>query len=131
MLRPDAANQGSGPSQAIQQSSEDFLNLVLGALAEGNHLAARRTALDGASLFPDNPVLRKVARILSPPQVLRADLPPRQDAEANGLWLQANASEYRGSWVALKKGELVSSAATVCELKERLDEDDLFLTRVV
>jgi hypothetical protein len=52
--------------------------------------------------------------------VLRDDLPPRPDLADDHAWLKANAARYRGQWVALADGKLVSAAPTGSELRRRI-----------
>jgi hypothetical protein len=93
-------------------SASDFVRAIRLALGVGAHVAARRLAIDGANIHLNNRELQKYARVLAPPKPLpkrdRSDLQPK----ANVAWLKANKKHYRGQWVALKNGVLVSSAPT-------------------
>ena len=105
-----------------QRSAADLTRVVRLALTVGAHLFARHVAARGAHRYPDHPELQKMARILAPPQVVRRDLPPDRSWAANRAWLSAHAEEYRGQWVALKKGELLAAASTAREVRDAVDK---------
>ena len=114
-----------------QRPAADFARAVRLALAAGAHLLARNLAAQGARLHPDHLELQKMARILAPPRVVRADLPPDPSVQANHAWLRAHADEYRGRWVALRNGQLIAMGYTARELKAQLESTDgILLTRV-
>ena len=134
----DALNDESAFVQATseidwsQRPAADFARAVRLALAAGAHLTARELADHGHRLRPNHDDLAKMARILAPPRVVRANLPPDSSVRANLEWMRAHAAGYRGRWVALKDGALLASAPTARELRDRLPTTDgLFLTRVV
>ncbi|MBM4429742.1 MAG: hypothetical protein FJ026_05240 [Chloroflexi bacterium] len=115
-----------------QRSAADFARAVHLALAAGAHLLARNLAARGARLYPDHQELQKMAHILAPPRVVKADLPPVPSVQANLEWMRARAAEYCGRWVALKEGVLLASAPTARELRDQLPTTaGLFLTRVI
>ena len=110
----------------------DFARAARLALEAGAHLLVRRLADQGHRLYPHHEELAKMAYILAPPRVVRANLPPDPSVRANLEWMRAHAAEYRGRWVALKAGVLLTSAPTARELKDQLSSTDgLFLTRVI
>jgi hypothetical protein len=51
----------------LQRPAADFARAVHLALAVRAHLLARKLAAQGASLHPDHPELKRMARILAPP----------------------------------------------------------------
>lgn len=113
------------------QTAPDFVERVYNALAEGAHLQARELALEGHRLYPDNAQLRKMAELLAPPTVSNARTPADPTVTANQQWLRANANRYRGQWIALHNGELLSVAPTLRELKRQSDlPAGSFVTRV-
>ncbi len=115
-----------------QRSAADFARTVRLALAAGAHLMARKLANQGHWLYADHEELAKMARILAPPRVVSANLPPDPSVRANLEWIRAHAAEYRGLWVALKEGVLLASASTARELRDQLPTTaGLFLTRVI
>ena len=68
--------------------------------------------------------MQRYARVLAPARVIRSDLPPDPDAQADMTWLKINADVYRGQWVALQSGELLASARTHPELMEQIDHPE-------
>lgn len=115
----------------LQRPAADIARAVRLALATGAHLFARKLAATGAGLHPDHPELQKMSRILAPPRVVNANLPPSPSLQANQAWLRTHANEYKGQWVALHDGSPVAIAPTARELKERLDSTEgLMVTRV-
>ncbi len=124
--------QAAGEIDWSQQLAADFAQAVHLALAAGAHLLARDLAGRGHRLHPQHRELGKMARILAPPRVARAGLPPDPSRQANVEWMRDHAGAYRRQWVALKDGALVASAPTARELEEQLSTTrGLFLTRVI
>ncbi len=123
--------QAAGKIDWSQRPATDFARAVHLALAAGAHLLARNLAAQGAEMHPDHPELQKMARILAPPRVIRADLPPVPSVRANHEWLSAHADEYQGQWVALRNGQLIAVGATTRELIAQLESTEgILLTRV-
>lgn len=124
--------QAAGEIDWSQRSAADFARAVRLALAAGAHLMARRLADKGHHLHADHEELAKMAHILAPPRVVRADLPPDPSVRANLEWMRAHAAEYHGRWVALKEGMLLASAPTARELRDQLPTTaGLFLARAL
>lgn len=98
------------------RSASDYVKAIRLAISAGVHLKARHLATEGAKRYPANTELKKMARILAPPQILSSSLPPRPDAGADMQWLRTHGDEFRGQWVALKGGDLLSSASTFDEI---------------
>ncbi len=97
-------------------SPQDYARLIRLALSAGAHLKARKLAQEAAGRFPEDEELEKTARILAPPQVASAKLPPSPAVRDNHNWLKTFGGEYRGLWVALKDGALLGSAQTLQQL---------------
>ncbi len=115
-----------------RRSAAEFARAVRLALAAGAHLLARTLAARGARLYTDHQELRKMARLLAPPRIVRADLPPDPSIQANRAWLQAHTNEYRGQWVALRSGQLLAVGSTAQELKAQLENiEGVLLARVL
>jgi len=93
-----------------RHTPEDIIRAVYLALAVGAHGTARSLTEIGARQFPGHETVQRFARVLAPPKILRADLPPDPGAAADIRWLKEHGSEYRGRYVALKDGELLDSA---------------------
>jgi hypothetical protein len=117
--------------EAALKDAAAYVAAIRAAFLEEAHLRARELATEGHRRFPDDPELARYARVLAPPQVLRADLPPDPSGTLDILWLRAHADEYHGEWIALKDGQLVAHAPTVRELKAQVPSfDGLFLAEV-
>ncbi|MCI0489601.1 MAG: hypothetical protein L0229_23670 [Blastocatellia bacterium] len=101
---------------------EDFVHAAESALAVGAYLAARRISEEGARRYPDHAEIGKYARVLAPPKVIDAALPPDPDMKANRTWMKEHTDEYRGKWVALKDGCLLEAANSLEELVELVDD---------
>lgn len=115
-----------------QRSAAEFTRAVRLALAAGAHLFARKVAMRGAEHYPDHEELQKMARVLAPPRVVAADLPPDESMRKNHTWLREHADEYRGQWVALRDGDLLAAAPTANGAWERLEsKENVLLTRVL
>jgi hypothetical protein len=114
-----------------QRPASDFIRAVKLALAAGAHLAARKLARQGAYQHPEDSELETMARVLAPPRVIRADLPPTPNVAANQAWLRAHAEEYQGQWVALRDGRLLAAAPTAVELGANVtNTEGVMVTRV-
>jgi len=114
-----------------QRPAIDFVRAVHLALAAGAHLFARNLAAEGARLHPDHLELRKMARILAPPRVVNADIPPTPSVRASQAWLHLYPDEYKGQWVVLREGTLLAAGATAREVWDQLDRPDgVMLTKV-
>jgi hypothetical protein len=114
-------------AEMIDWSSSDvgvFHEGVRLALMAGAHLLARSLASKGAALYPQDPELQKMARILGPPRVLSTDIAASSSPGAARAWLRDHADEYAGRWVALQEGTLLAAAATAREVWDSLDDTD-------
>jgi hypothetical protein len=98
------------------------MNAIREALAAEDYYGARALAEQAHREHPDDPELATAARVLAPPRVLRADLPPDPGIRANMDWMEREAANYPGQWVAVKDGVLVASAPSVSALKERVPD---------
>ncbi len=90
-------------------SASDFMDAIRGLLASEEATAARRTAAQGADLFPEHSGLAQANRVLNPSRMTSrpATAPDRSREFA---WLRRHGSEYRGRWVALLGDELLASS---------------------
>ena len=115
-----------------QCQAVEFVQAVRLALAAGAHQLARELAIRGRQLYPEHPELRRMARLLAPPRVVRDDLPPLPSLHTNQAWLRAHADEYRGRWVPLRDGALLASADTARKLWASLENPkDVLITKVL
>jgi hypothetical protein len=89
-------------------------------LLENERVSEARNALHEALVNqPKDEELQRLRTVLAPPKVRRSgalDVDGTKDFQ----WLAENAAKYRGSWVAIYDGELVSEATSLDELLERL-----------
>jgi hypothetical protein len=61
-------------------------------------------------------------RLLAPPKARAEKSASGGDTRKDIAWLENNAAEYRGKWVALKDGELLGSHESLLELHRLLKE---------
>lgn len=94
------------------------------ALANGYHTIAIDITTKGLALFPEDADLQKIAGILAPPKVIRADVPPSAGLGKSVKWLKENRAQYGGQWVAVKDGSLLGSASSRQELSKTLNDSD-------
>ncbi len=110
---------------------EDFIHAINLALRVGAFMVARRISEKGARLYPHDETVQLHARVLAPPKILRADLPPDPGAKANIDWLKQHSFEYRGRWIALKDGYLLDSDDSFEKLIARWPaRSGILLTRI-
>ena len=102
------------------KSENDYARIVNFALQAGAHLAARQIAAQGATRYPQDPQLKKQADILAPPKVISRTAVVRPAHRSNHDWLKANNEAYRGQWVALSEGQLLSTANSLDQLVQRV-----------
>ena len=113
-----------------RRNARDFVNAVKWALAAGAHLKARELAGKGAELFPDDHELVKMARILAPPKFVGTS-PADPAVKLNREWLRRHGEQYRGKWVAVRKGKLLAAASTLKALLEQVpDRNHTLFTKV-
>ena len=113
--------------------ASEYLRATRLALEVGAYTSARRIAVLGGELYPDNPEIQKQALALGPPAIVRKKVSFDPSIRANRDWLAAHGDEYRGKWVALRSGELLGSAASIDDLISVLgthDHKDILLTTV-
>ncbi len=92
------------------------------ALLENERVSEARSVLHEALVNqPQDEELKRLRTLLAPPKVRRSgglDVDRTKDFQ----WLSDHGAKYRGSWVAIYDGELVSEAASLDELLGRLKE---------
>jgi hypothetical protein len=114
-----------------KRSAAELVKTIRYALSLGAPAVAQQLAQLGAHEFGDDPVINRMARILAPAKVLRANLPPDPGVLQNHEWLKKHASEYRKHWVALQNGNLLSSGASIAEVKSKLpDRKGILIMRI-
>ncbi|MEI2688312.1 MAG: hypothetical protein V9H69_00805 [Anaerolineae bacterium] len=103
-----------------RQTPDAIMRAVRLAITADAPLVARKLATEGAQRHPEHAELQKAARILAPPRVIRSDLPPNPGMAHNVRWLKEQGAPYRGSWVALREGQLLAIADSLQALIERV-----------
>jgi hypothetical protein len=100
------------------------------ALLAGAHMAARQLAQEGAQQHPAHAALQRLARLLAPPRVIGHG-PARPDLRANHDWIKRQSDPYRGRWVALRNGQLLTAADTFDALADQFpDPRGILLTKI-
>ena len=140
-LLENKAKQGPQPfAQTVQsidwslQPPELFLRAIDLALALEMAIVARQLAKDGFRRFPNHTRLQDAYTVLSPAKahILRetGDSSITQSMRV----VNTQAEKYRGQWVALKDGQVLSAAATLKALHSQLepaDDHSILITKVL
>jgi len=101
----------------------EFLLAADSEINQGNWQAAWELANQGLKQFPNHTELQKYARILAPPKITSSvDRGGHPEIKANRDWLKHNRIEYRGRWVAIKNGELLTSGENLDEIVKQIGE---------
>ena len=124
----------SAPTDISTSTPDDLMRAIRQALEAGEAGQARQLALEGAQRYPTHADLQRYAWVLAPPttRVVPASPASHASVKANGVWLHAHRTAYRGRWVALRDGALVRAADSFEALVADLgDTTGLLLTKVV
>lgn len=105
-----------------RQPAADIITTVQHALSLGAFGLAGRLASEGAQLHANDAQISRLAHVLAPARVLRADLPADPGIKLNREWLRKHAAAYRHYWVAIENGELLSYAASIRELASKIQD---------
>ena len=101
------------------RTEEDYVELI--RLAFGlDYRTALGLARKGVEAFPHSEELRKLFRMLEPPEVRLSDRPPDPMIGANLDCLEENAQRHPGKWLGVRKGELLGVADTLDDLEKQL-----------
>jgi hypothetical protein len=103
-----------------KRSADELEKTIADALSLGVFVVAQQLAAQGAQHHRDDPSVQRLARMLAPTKVVRADLPADPGVLQNREWLKKHASEYRKRWVALENGRLLSSGGSIIEVVAKL-----------
>ena len=103
-----------------KRSATELAKAIQYALSLGAFAVAQQLAQVGAREHGDDPVVKRLARMLAPAKVLRANLPPDPRVLQNHEWLKKHASEYRKRWVALENGNLLFSGDSISEVRSKV-----------
>ena len=121
-------------TDVFTSTPDDLMDAIRQALEAGEAGRARQLARAGAQHYPAHAELQQYARVLAPPttRVVPASPASRASVKANGAWLKAHRTTYRGRWIALRDGALVRVADSFEALVADLgDTTGLLLTKVV
>lgn len=103
-------------------------------VAEGEILEAQKLLAEALEQEECGEDLSHWKRLIRPTKTFRVGGERAPDPTADFQWLQEHAREYDGQWVALRNGELLTSASSLKEilaiLKEREPEQATLLHRV-
>ena len=98
-------------------SRTPYISLVWELAGQQQLRAARRLL----AFLSDDPSLRGVRRLLSPPET-SSSARRSTDRAADYEWLSRHGHEYCGQWIAILGGALVAAKPTLQELRQRLGE---------
>jgi Arc/MetJ-type ribon-helix-helix transcriptional regulator len=131
---PQHTSDASAVVDVAARTPDDLVHAIRQALEAGEAGRARQVALAGARRYPAHIELQRYAQVLAPPttRVVPASPASRASVKANGAWLKAHRTAYRGRWIALRDGALVRVADSFEALVADLDDTTgLLLTKVV
>jgi hypothetical protein len=113
------------------RSASEFNRVIDLALRMGAYTSARRISRMGQARYPQDDRIRKYYTILAEPVVTQRAVPFNPSIRANRDWLKAHRDEYRGKWIGLQNGNLLSSADSIDELIASIGEGrGVLITRV-
>ena len=100
---------------------EAFRAAIHAALEQESLRGAQEAAARGHARFPDDPELARLHRLLTLPSPRSVKKPLAPDRTAAFKWLEENAADYRGQWVALSGTGVVASAPSFGELQRAVE----------
>ena len=103
------------PARELERAIDLALSLDLFSLAV-------ELAQKGMELFPDHESIRRLAAALAPPAVREVQTAPPDGLASSRTWIREHAVEYRGQWVAVRDGELLSAAGALDDLEAVVGE---------
>ncbi len=113
------------------RSASEFNRVIDLALRMGAYKSARRISRMGQARYPQDDRIQKYHTVLAEPAVTQRAVPFNPSIRANRDWLRAHRDEYRGKWIGLQNGNLLSSADSIDELIASIGEGQgVLITRV-
>lgn len=114
---------------------DEMLDVIQLALYLGMPRLAIDMAQEAGKLFPDHEKAQKSAHILAPP-VVRGMSPARpRGLRESSDWIDKHARQFKGQWVAARRGEFVAAAPTFKELESMIkrepDQDSILVSKVL
>ena len=89
----------------------------------------------GSRLFPGDERVQSAAEVLAPPVARITRLPHAKGLDASTVWLDEQAGQYKGQWVAVREGQLLGAAKSLQELEaligHRKDAINTIVTKVL
>ncbi|MGC9525842.1 MAG: hypothetical protein ACP5D7_09915 [Limnospira sp.] len=111
----------------MNRSPEDYIRAIDRAVRQDNFRHAADLAFEAFGYYPKSEKIRRYARVFAPKTLEFRQLPPNPEMSLNLNWVVQHRSTHRGRWVALRRGELVSDAASLDELERQLGDTIQFL----
>lgn len=99
---------------------ENLTYCVVRDLIEREKIGRARELLAALPLeYLNDPLVFRLLKTLARPTVRRSEKHDT-DRQKDFNWLRDHAQEYRGQWVALHEGQLITTAATLKELSQKV-----------
>ena len=95
------------------QTPDDLAHTIDVALHLELATFAIALAMEGQRLFPDHARIQHAAHVLAPAVGRIAPAAPVQGLDASRRWIRDHADGYRGQWVAVREGALLSAAPSL------------------
>jgi len=111
----------------MTRSPEDYIRAIDRAVRQDNFRHAADLAFEAFESYPNSEKIRRYARVFAPKTLVFHELPPNPEMSLNLNWVLQHRSSHRGRWVALRRGELISDAASLDELETQLGDQMQFL----
>ncbi|MDT9197896.1 hypothetical protein H4N54_18940 [Limnospira fusiformis KN01] len=111
----------------MNHSPEQYITAIDRALSQDNFHQAADLACEAFKSYPNSDKIKRYMELFGPKTLEFHRLPPNPEMSLNFNWVVQNRQGYRGRWVALKGGNLVSDAASLDELKQKLGDRVKFL----
>ena len=120
MERETERNMGQPAKIVRNHAAEPYVPRIRALLETADLRGARRLLAEARESGSPEPELDRLEKLLAPP---RFELRPASDFDRSAeiRWLEENASEFRGQWVALLGSDLLAHAQTFDELMTQLD----------
>jgi hypothetical protein len=122
---PLVGGAGSGPTRparAEPPGADAAAERIHALVSAGDWRRARELLASLDEGTRAHPTLAAWARALAPPDVRVGGPGSGAGAEEDLAWMRQHAAEYRGEWVALRRGQLVAHARDRTELGKTLRE---------
>ncbi len=113
------------------RSPDDLTTAIDLALSMGMSRLPMKLAQLGGRLFPDHERVQQAAYVLAPPVARVTRLPRARGLDDSSTWIQENAGEYKGQWIAVREGRLLGAAYTFDEIKPLIGEGEDAVSTIV